>query len=219
MDHQGSSAQESILVLTRHPLAFQAVEKALASSCYVVKPYSENLREAGDWVLIIDAFSIEEWPKMATECQLRGGRCIVLVPGSVNRRQMENRLIYLGIQGVVPMANLDVELMEAVQSVTSGHLWINRASLETYIQRTNMLGGRSVNNHRFTLREEQIIPFLMTGFSNKDIANTLRISSRTVKFHVSNILRKFNVESRKVLREISVDSVSRENTRIPEPVG
>ena len=36
----------------------------------------------------------------------------------------------------------------------------------------------------------------MENLSNKEIANNLRISERTVKFHVSNLLAKHGVQRR-----------------------
>ena len=45
-------------------------------------------------------------------------------------------------------------------------------------------------------REREVFERLVNTLSNKEIAADLCISESTVKFHVSNILRKFKVESR-----------------------
>lgn len=47
-----------------------------------------------------------------------------------------------------------------------------------------------------TPREEEILTWLVKGDSNKEIARELDISESTVKVHVQNILKKFNVSSR-----------------------
>lgn len=47
-----------------------------------------------------------------------------------------------------------------------------------------------------TPRERQIWQLLAEGLPNREIANDLGISERTVKFHVSNVLRKLLVSSR-----------------------
>ncbi len=47
-----------------------------------------------------------------------------------------------------------------------------------------------------TSREEEILNWLVKGSSNKEIARILDISESTVKVHVQNILKKFNVTSR-----------------------
>jgi DNA-binding CsgD family transcriptional regulator len=45
-------------------------------------------------------------------------------------------------------------------------------------------------------RETEVLEGLKEGLANKEIANKLNISERTVKFHVSNLLSKFKVDSR-----------------------
>jgi DNA-binding NarL/FixJ family response regulator len=50
-----------------------------------------------------------------------------------------------------------------------------------------------------TERETEILTFLLDGKCNKEIACALDISVRTVRFHVSNILAKYNVENRLTL--------------------
>jgi len=47
-----------------------------------------------------------------------------------------------------------------------------------------------------TAREKEILQHLKSGRSSRDIAGTLGISERTVKFHVGNILRKLQASNR-----------------------
>lgn len=52
------------------------------------------------------------------------------------------------------------------------------------------------DTHGLTPRELEVLRILATGKTNKDIAEELYISERTVDRHVSNILGKLNVETR-----------------------
>jgi len=45
-------------------------------------------------------------------------------------------------------------------------------------------------------REREVLKPLLRNRINKEIANTLNISERTVKFHVSRLLSKFGVRRR-----------------------
>jgi DNA-binding CsgD family transcriptional regulator len=45
-------------------------------------------------------------------------------------------------------------------------------------------------------REREVLELMIAGLRNRDIAERLGISVRTVKFHVSNVLRKLDVDSR-----------------------
>ena len=50
-----------------------------------------------------------------------------------------------------------------------------------------------------TPREQEVLDFLLRRLSNKEIASILRISERTIKFHVGNIFHKLHVTSRQEL--------------------
>jgi two-component system, NarL family, response regulator LiaR len=51
-------------------------------------------------------------------------------------------------------------------------------------------------NIKLTGREKEILALIVEGLSNKQIAKKLFLSSSTVQFHVSNILRKLGVNKR-----------------------
>lgn len=49
---------------------------------------------------------------------------------------------------------------------------------------------------RLTVRERQVLILLAQGNRNKEIALSLRLRERTVKFHVANLLQKLGAQSR-----------------------
>lgn len=49
---------------------------------------------------------------------------------------------------------------------------------------------------KLTRRETEVCSLLIGGSTNKEIASAIRVKQRTVKFHVSNLLRKFKVKKR-----------------------
>jgi len=69
--------------------------------------------------------------------------------------------------------------------------------------------GTSVHSQvRLTRREEEVLSGLMKSLANKEIAATLNLSERTVKFHVSSLLAKFRVRGRmELVREVSRQTV------------
>ncbi|TLN00093.1 response regulator transcription factor [bacterium] len=56
--------------------------------------------------------------------------------------------------------------------------------------------GVTAGNETLTPREEEILCLIACGVHNKDIANKLFISEKTVKNHISSIFRKLGVEDR-----------------------
>jgi len=49
---------------------------------------------------------------------------------------------------------------------------------------------------KLTRREEEVLAGIMRSLANKEIAASLNLSERTVKFHVSSLLAKFRVRGR-----------------------
>jgi LuxR family maltose regulon positive regulatory protein len=58
------------------------------------------------------------------------------------------------------------------------------------------LSSQTSPNHQLTSREQEILPLLASGLSNKEIASQLCISAFTVKTHLQNIYKKLNVKGR-----------------------
>ena len=51
-------------------------------------------------------------------------------------------------------------------------------------------------HYGLTRREEEIVSFLSEGLSNSEIADNLQLSDSTIRFHVSNILKKTGMKDR-----------------------
>ena len=47
-----------------------------------------------------------------------------------------------------------------------------------------------------TRREKEVFKLLIEGLSTKEIASTLRISEKTVRNHISNVMQKLGVKGR-----------------------
>jgi DNA-binding CsgD family transcriptional regulator len=61
---------------------------------------------------------------------------------------------------------------------------------------------------KLTRREEEVLSGVMKSLANKEIAATLNLSERTVKFHVSSLLAKFRVRGRmELVREASINAI------------
>jgi DNA-binding CsgD family transcriptional regulator len=57
--------------------------------------------------------------------------------------------------------------------------------------------GRAIGSEvRLSPREREVLEWLLRNLSNKEIGARLNVSERTVKYHVSALLAKFNVRDR-----------------------
>jgi DNA-binding CsgD family transcriptional regulator len=72
-------------------------------------------------------------------------------------------------------------------------------SLEGLAEKAEKLlqAGHSVGSSmKLTRREEEVLGGVMRSLANKEIAASLNLSERTVKFHVSSLLTKYRVRGR-----------------------
>lgn len=53
-----------------------------------------------------------------------------------------------------------------------------------------------MNKSVLTMREKEIFSLLIKNKTTKDIANTLKISEKTVRNHISNTMQKLGVKGR-----------------------
>ena len=70
---------------------------------------------------------------------------------------------------------------------------------------------------RLTGREHQVFDLLADGLSNKEIANRLEISPRTVEIHRARVMEKLEVRNLSELIRVALDSDGR-NEAVP-PTG
>ena len=91
------------------------------------------------------------------------------------------------------------ELIRAIRVVHSGEGLLAPTMAEKVMRefaRTRETKDLAAVHLPLTPRELEILQQVTTGLANKEIANRLSISERTVKNHLSNIMEKLHVNSR-----------------------
>jgi DNA-binding NarL/FixJ family response regulator len=58
---------------------------------------------------------------------------------------------------------------------------------------------QSILDGKLTRRESELLPMVNIGMQNKEIAARFNVSERTVKYHVSSLLKKVGVSNRREL--------------------
>jgi DNA-binding NarL/FixJ family response regulator len=108
----------------------------------------------------------------------------------------QDEYIYQSVQAgakgyVLKGSGLD-ELLDVVRSAAMGKLLLSSDIA------TKLIGHISTPDPGLTLtdREREVLRFLARGWRNREIAQHLCISERTVKNHVTNIITKLGVKSR-----------------------
>jgi len=123
-------------------------------------------------------------------------RLIVIGPDGDDRLVMD--AIVAGARAYLyPTAGPEI-VRRAIEVVIGGSIWAPRQLLAKLIDRLLAAHGTCLLNSvpQFTARERQVLELILKASSNREIARKLGIRERTVKSHVSHLMRKTGTASR-----------------------
>ena len=108
-------------------------------------------------------------------------------------------LLEAGAAGYLLKSARGQDIVEAIRSIRAGESVLHPHIIEKLLKRA--IGSpteieRAKASDLLSDREVEMLKLLSTGMSNKQIAEQLCLSLRTVKAHLSNIFTKMNVASR-----------------------
>ena len=108
------------------------------------------------------------------------------------------KMIHSGVKGFILKESGSKELEEGIRDVYNGKNFFSQELLRNII--VNLSDKKTTPNKTnqsmitFTRREIDILHQLCSGLSNKEIADQLNISVRTVESHKSNLIQKTGVK-------------------------
>jgi DNA-binding NarL/FixJ family response regulator len=90
------------------------------------------------------------------------------------------------------------EFIDMLEGLKRGEAAITRKTAAFLMKRMSQPGASQTENVPGTLseREIEILKLVAGGLSNKAISDHLSLSENTIKYHLKNILQKFNVQNR-----------------------
>ncbi len=83
---------------------------------------------------------------------------------------------------------------------------MSRLILDTLISKHEDEGQDVKEQIILTRREKEVLHYIAKGFSNQEIADTLKISSKTIDTHKSNLMQKMNIKSSAALARFVFDN-------------
>jgi DNA-binding NarL/FixJ family response regulator len=122
----------------------------------------------------------------------------IIVMGAGMDEETILKAIASGAKGYIDEAADPTEFEQAFRVVSLGSVWAPRKVLSLFIERVSNSPGRvfPAGPVCFTCREKEVLEMLVAGRSNKEIGVPLGITERTVKAHVSKLMRKVGVQNR-----------------------
>jgi two-component system response regulator NreC len=117
------------------------------------------------------------------------------------------RAIHVGASGYILKSAPHEELLTAIRSVAAGNAYLyptaTKRLMNEYIERLKN-GENSDSYDTLSEREKEILALIAKGFSNKEIAEQLIISVKTVESHKSNVMEKLGLKTRPELVKFAV---------------
>lgn len=103
----------------------------------------------------------------------------------------------VGATGYILKDSDSATLYKAIRDAYNGESYIQPKLAAELVKEFNKPKGIKLKpENELTLREFEVLTLIAEGQNNKEIAEELFISEKTVKNHVSNIFRKINVSDR-----------------------
>jgi DNA-binding NarL/FixJ family response regulator len=111
-----------------------------------------------------------------------------------------------GASGYVLKTVADRDLVEAVRAAMRGEKFLYPGAMtpliEDFLRRARQ--DLPVREDPLTLREQEVVKLVAEGYTNKQIAETLLISEKTVERHRANILEKLGMRDRVELTRYAI---------------
>lgn len=106
------------------------------------------------------------------------------------------KAIDIGASGYILKDSGSAELKNAIQCIMENNPYIQPSLIPALKSRLVVRDIDKEKLEALTKREMEILTQVASGMFNKEIANNLDISERTVKNHISNIFKKIDVSDR-----------------------
>ena len=136
------------------------------------------------------------WLEVLQKIRSKNIKIKVLVLTVHNEVEYLLKAVDIGVNGYLLKDSGSAELKKAIISVMNGEDYIQPSLIP--VLNSKMIDRNHDNAliEELTRRELQVLKLLAVGKYNKEVAEELEISERTVKNHVSNIFKKIHVTDR-----------------------
>jgi DNA-binding NarL/FixJ family response regulator len=174
---------------------------AIAGEAVSARQVLELAESAKPDVFVLSAFLPGESPIRLVHTITANNSINVLIFGHSLSQDHILELLKMGAAGYIREDAPAGTLAKAVNAVHRGEMWVPRRLMARFFRALAESDSKrqcaaATYPCGFSPREGEVFCCLKKGYCNKDIANELCISEKTVKTHLGNIFRKLNVSQR-----------------------
>lgn len=107
------------------------------------------------------------------------------------------KALNIGVNGYVLKDNALEDLMNAIRTVWAGRMFISQDLIEMVVSGYVNEGTKksTFESEVLSVREREILQMLAEGRSNKEVADGLHLSVKTVETHRANIMKKLGLKN------------------------
>jgi DNA-binding NarL/FixJ family response regulator len=195
-----------VAVLTDDPLRMIGLRSLLKSERDISV---ECLNVADGSSALIDVVLIRvkgnDFETQVDKIKIHSPRVRIIAMGPSLDESLVTRSLTLGARGYISETASVDEIANAIRTVNQGLVWAPRRIIGGLIETLTRSPERCRHGREaLTEREKEVLKLLVEGRSNKEIASPLEIEERTVKSHVSRMMRKLQVTNRIALSLLAV---------------
>jgi two-component system response regulator DevR len=162
----------------------------------------EEIAESRADVIVLDSLNLlleDHLPVLKPASDKRPAKCILIAMADEPKHFL--KAIRYGAAGYVLQDASAADVVNAIRAVGRGEAicppQYTRVLFDYVAVRTSEFSrSRARSRASLTSREQQLIPLIERGLTNKQIAASLSLSEQTVKNHVHRILTKLGVTDR-----------------------
>lgn len=132
--------------------------------------------------------------KLLAEVMAAYPKLAIMVLADPSDEQPAIELLQLGAAGCALKSDRAEEFLHGVRVMSAGNTWVSSSVARSLLWQHAHPPQPAADE--LTEREEEILHLLTSGLSNKQIAQKLYLSVRTVEVHLGNIYSKLGVRSR-----------------------
>ncbi len=122
----------------------------------------------------------------------------ILILSMHSSEEFITKALSAGANGYLPKDTSMNELLKAINTIYTGDNYFNKEISDTILKsiiNKSKSAKENAKNETLTKREKEIVNLVVDGLANKEIADKLFISVRTVDSHKNNIMQKLNLKS------------------------
>jgi DNA-binding NarL/FixJ family response regulator len=200
------------MVVTDRPAVGEAVSRVLSESdpqldVSVARPTGQ-WSSVPTWPPAVAVLDVASGPERIRACRRLEDNSVHVV-AIVERPEDALRVLQAGASGVVTSAEGLAGVLEAVDSISHGRIYVPEEMLGDVLHRLidfrQQTVERSVRVRRLSRREHQVLGLLGEGEDQGGIARRLGISPETAKTHVRHVMYKLGVRTRAEAAAVAVD--------------